>query len=176
MTPEAAPAVADCQSLRSANGGGEILPEAPKPAGRRGLKVGQCYLTPTGVAAQLVGTADGYLVLRSLATDTRFVLPAASPLKPADANGVDARFRPISPSPSEQQAPSRREQPLAPIIDAMLLAGNMTMRGIVREIQRKASAACQGRDLRANVRARLYWLKRRGHSANLDAQGRLCVQ
>lgn len=36
----------------------------------------------------------------------------------------------------------------------------MHMRGIVRELQRKASAACHGRDLRANVRARLYWLRR----------------
>ena len=25
------------------------------------------------------------------------------------------------------------------------------------------SAACHGRDLRANVRARLYWLRKRGH-------------
>ncbi|MBI3553032.1 MAG: hypothetical protein HY077_11005 [Elusimicrobia bacterium] len=58
----------------------------------------------------------------------------------------------------------------------MLLAGDMTMRGIVREIQRKAGSACRGRDLRANVRARLYWLKRRGRLAYRDAQGRLCVR
>ena len=174
--PEAAPTAAGCQSLRLANGEGQILPEAPKPAGRRGLKVGQCYLTPTGVAAQLVGKVDGYLMLRSLATDTRFTLPAACPLKPADGEGVDARFRPPSPSPSEPQARSRREQPLAPLIDAMLLAGNMTMRGIVREIQRKASAACHGRDLRANVRARLYWFRRKGRMAARDVQGRICVR
>ena len=162
MLPEVASAAADCQSLRLANGEGQILPEAPKPAGRRGLKVGQCYLTPTGVAAQLVGKADGYLMMRSLATDTRFTLPVACPLKPADAKDVDTRFQPTSSSPSEPRVPSRREQPLAPIIDAMLLAGGKTMRGIVRELQRKASAACEGRDLRANIRARLYWLRRKG--------------
>jgi hypothetical protein len=147
------------------------------PAVRRGLKVGQCYFTPTGVAAQLVGQVDGYLTLRSLATDTRFMLPAGCPLKPADDIGVEgSRFRPNDSSAVRPRVPSRREQPLAPIIDAMLLAGGKTMRGVVRELQRKASSACQGRDLRANVRARLYWLKRRGHSANLDAQGRLYVQ
>ena len=78
--------------------------------------------------------------------------------------------------PAAAAACAPQPKTLAPIIDAMLLAGNMTMRGIVRELQRRASAACHGRDLRANVRARLYWLKRRGHSASLDAQGRLYVQ
>ena len=163
--PEAAPAVAGCQSIRSTNGESQILPEGAKPARRRGLKVGQCYLTPTGVAAQLVGHADGHLILRSLATDTRFTLPAACPLKLADDQGRGT----LSVSPCEPVAPSRRERPLAPIIDAMLLAGNMTMRGIVRELQRKASAACHGRDLRANVRARLYWLRRKGRLAYRDA-------
>lgn len=37
------------------------------------------------------------------------------------------------------------------------------MRGLLRELRRKASAACRGRDLEANVRARIYWLKKRGY-------------
>ncbi len=44
----------------------------------------------------------------------------------------------------------------------MLLASGHTMRGIVRELKRRASAACRGKDLKANVRARLYWFKRKG--------------
>jgi len=72
--------------------------------------------------------------------------------------------------------PERPTKALAPLIDAMLLTGNMTMRGIVRELQRKASSVCHGRDIRANVRARLYWLKRRGRLADRDAQGRIHVQ
>ncbi|MBI4376145.1 MAG: hypothetical protein HY549_06805 [Elusimicrobia bacterium] len=67
-------------------------------------------------------------------------------------------------------------KPLAPLIDAMLLAGGKTMRGIVREVRRKASAACEGKDLNANVRARMYWFRRKGRSAHRDAQGRLQVR
>ena len=63
---------------------------------------------------------------------------------------------------------------LSPIIDAMLLAGGHTMRGIVWEFRRKASGACRGRDLRANVRARFYWLKRRGYVAERDL--RVCLK
>ena len=44
------------------------------------------------------------------------------------------------------------------------------MRGIVRELQRKASAACRGKDLQANVRARIYWLKRRGCRAGIKGR------
>ena len=58
--------------------------------------------------------------------------------------------------------PVRLNKPIAPLIDAMLLAGGHTMRGIVRELRRKASAACRGKDLKANIRARLYWLRRKG--------------
>ncbi len=66
-------------------------------------------------------------------------------------------------------------RPLAPLIDAMLLAGGHSMRGIVRELRRKASAACRGKDLKANVRARLYWFRRKGLSVRQDVQGRVQV-
>lgn len=75
----------------------------------------------------------------------------------------------VSPDRGPQSKPRRdhaRSKLLAPIIDAMLLAGGHTMRGIVRALRRKASASCHGKDLQANVRARLYWLKKRGcHAA-----------
>jgi hypothetical protein len=57
----------------------------------------------------------------------------------------------------------------------MLLAGGHTMRGILREFRRKASAACHGKDLQANVCARLYWLKRKGYTIDTDELGRLSV-
>lgn len=90
------------------------------------------------------------------------------------ANGERVLRDPAAPVP---QADSRPVQPpqapkaLAPLIDAMLLAGNMTMRGIVREIQRKASSACHGRDLCANVRARVYWLRKRGLEIGINRPG-----
>ena len=46
------------------------------------------------------------------------------------------------------------------------------MRGIVREPKRRASAACRGKDLKANVRARMYWLRRKGYPIKVDEFGR----
>ena len=61
---------------------------------------------------------------------------------------------------------------LAPIIDVLLMTGGMTMLGVVRELRRKASASCRGKDLQANVRARLYWFKRKGCTVDTDELGR----
>ena len=104
------------------------------------------------------------MVLQGLASDNRFVAPAGYPLRPFKREAAAFEARP-SPYLGPQAKPRRGQaqpKPLAPIIDAMLLAGGHTMRGIVRELRRKASAACSGKDLQANVRARLYHLKRRG--------------
>jgi hypothetical protein len=54
----------------------------------------------------------------------------------------------------------------------MLLAGGNTMRGIVRELKRRASAACRGKDLKANVRARMYWFRSKGYTIGSDTLGR----
>lgn len=71
-------------------------------------------------------------------------------------------------NPYQPRGPRSRKEPsspkvLAPLIDAMLLAGGNTMRGIVREVRREAGISCRDKDLKANVRARIYWLKKRGH-------------
>lgn len=55
---------------------------------------------------------------------------------------------------------------VAPVGCPLLLANEHSMRGIVRELKRKASAACRGKDLKANVRARMYWFRRRGCTIN----------
>ena len=57
----------------------------------------------------------------------------------------------------------------------MLLAGGKTMRGMVRELKRKASAVCQGKDLKANVRARICWLRRKGFEVVADGARRLAA-
>ena len=114
-------------------------------------------------------------MLQSLASDNRLCVPTAYPLQPFDQEKAAWEMRPALYSARSQKvkglpAPNK---PLAPIIDAMLLAGGHTMRGIVRELRRKASAACRGKDLKANVRARMHWFRKRGCTIDTDALGRL---
>ena len=134
------------------------------PANR--LKVGSRHLTVTGTPVQVMEVREDAVVLQGLASDNRILVPVGYPLQPFDPEKAawETRHRPYSPRSKKAGASMKPAQarPLAPLIDAMLLAGDKTMRGIVRELKRKANAACHGRDLEANVRARLYWLRKRG--------------
>lgn len=130
---------------------------------------GNRYLTATGAPIQVLEVhADG-IVLQSLASDSRFCLPIGYPLYPfkPDVAAWDMRSNPYAPRSSRRKlAGSSAQKQLAPIIDALLLEGGRTMRGIVREVKRRASLACRGKDVGANVRARIYWLrKRKGQTA-----------
>jgi len=140
-------------------------------------KAGNRYLTVTGAPVQVLEVHDGIMVLQGLASDNRFVAPAGYPLRPFRGEAAAFEARP-SPYLGPQVKPRRGQaqpKPLAPIIDAMLLAGGHTMRGIVRELRRKASAACRGKDLKANVRARMCWVRRKGYTIGNDTLGRLRV-
>ena len=138
-----------------------------------GATIGRTYLTSSGLPVRVARLGDGLIVLQSLASDNRFVAPASYPLEPMKLK--NSAFA-VNPDPYQARGPRLRKEPspqkpLAPIIDGMLLAGGKTMRGMVREVRRKASASCRGKDLQANVRARIYWLRRRGYTIDTDNVG-----
>ena len=127
-------------------------------------RAGERYLTAAGVPVQVLEVHEGTIVLQGLASDNRFVAPVGYPLRPFKGEAAAFEARP-SPYLGPQTKPRRgREQPkpLAPVIDALLLEGGWSMKGLVREVRRRASAACRGRDVGANVRTRMYWMRRRG--------------
>lgn len=144
----------------------------------RGSRVGAEYATASGLPVRIVAVHDGRVELQSLASDNRFYVPASYPLGPMTGPNlaVARRMSPYQARGSIVDAPVRMNKPIAPIIDAMLLAGRHTMRGIVRELRRKASTSCRGKDLRANVRARLYWFRRKGQKVYEDAEGHIHVR
>jgi hypothetical protein len=142
------------------------------------VDVGSRHLTPTGLPVQVAEIqAGGTMVLQSLASDNRIAVPAGYPLLNYRESAFETRGSAYSrrPKRAASGATPRPPKPLAPLIDAMLLAGDKTMRGILRELRRKASAACRGRDLKANVRARLYWFRKKRGRIERDKQGHLKV-
>jgi len=133
----------------------------------RGLRVGGRYLTLTGLPVQVAALRTDGMLLRSLASGNEFEAPAGYELRPIGQGKAALSLKAAAAGRGPDKAgriarPKASAKPLAPLIDALLLAGNMTMRGIVRDVNRKASAACRGRPVAANVRARMYWLRKRG--------------
>jgi hypothetical protein len=132
--------------------------------GAREPQAGAEYATASGLPVRVVAVHDGQVELQSLASDSSFYVPASYLLGPMTGPNlaVARRSYPDQERGPAAAAPVRMNKPLAPIIDAMLLKGGMTMRGIARAVKRKAGAVCRGRDVQANIRARIYWLKKRG--------------
>jgi len=137
-------------------------------------KAGQDYLTASGLPVRLLGREGESMVLQSLQTDNRFFVPATYPLKPLKERPSSLELRPAPYKESTRSTPEERKRPLAPIIDALLMEGGRTMKGLVREVKRRASAACRGKDVAANVRARMYWIRKRvgRESPQIPSQGR----
>jgi hypothetical protein len=121
-------------------------------------------LTQTGVPVRVLHRENDLVAVHSLATDNRITLPQGYQLLPFKAAGAacGARQSPyMGPRVNLRHDPAP-PKPLAPIIDALLLKGGLSMKGIARELHRRASAACRGKDVAANIRARVYWLRKRG--------------
>lgn len=144
----------------------------------RNGEVGQDRLTCSGLPVRIAQASQDAVMLQSLASDNLILVPSGYPLARlrAERAATTARARPYQPRGPRFKKGRGDPKPLAPLIDAMLLAGGMTMRGILRELRRKASAECRGRDLEANVRARLYWFRKKGRRVIRASQGRLQVQ
>lgn len=68
---------------------------------------------------------------------------------------------------------SVRSGSLAALIDPLLLAGRMTVKEIAGELARKAAEAAKGKDLAANVRARMVSYTRKGWQVVKDDEKRV---
>lgn len=122
------------------------------------------HLTQSGVPVRILHGENETMAVHSLVTDNRFALPQGyqfRPFKQAES-AFKMRQSPYLGPKSRAHRKPIAPKPLAPTIDALLLKGGLTMRGLVREVKRRASSACRGKDVRANIRARMYWLKKRG--------------
>lgn len=68
---------------------------------------------------------------------------------------------------------SLRPGSLAALIDPLLLAGGMTVKEIAAELASKAADAAKGKDLAANVRARMVSYTRKGWQVVKDDEKRV---
>ena len=141
-------------------------------------KAGNRYLTVTGAPVQVLEVHEGIMVLQSLASDNRLCVPTGYPLQPFDQGKAawEMRLSPYTARSKKVKGRAAQNKPLAPLIDAMLLAGGKTMRGMIRELNRGASAACKGKNVGANIRARQHWLMKAGRKIFKDRHGRIQVK
>ncbi|MBI4657135.1 MAG: hypothetical protein HY746_10395 [Elusimicrobia bacterium] len=134
------------------------------------LKAGKDYLTQSGLSVRVISFNNGNIILQGLASDNLFIVPVTytlSSFRKAKSD-ITIRSNPYSKRIKRFEKLGGQPKPLSPIIDALLLEGGRTMRGLVRDVKRRASSACKGKDVKANIRARIYWFKRKGFQVKIQ--------
>jgi len=126
-------------------------------------KIGKNYITETGLPVKIITLKNDGIILQSLTTDNRFIVPSKYPLYYFNHKKPVTNIRPepyILPS-ERIKSKNLNKKPLSAIIDKLFLTGKYTMKGLIREVKRRASSQCKGKDVAANIRARIYWMKKK---------------
>ena len=83
--------------------------------------------------------------------------------------------KPVAKASTPKPQEAKKAGSLAAIIDQMLLAGGSTTQEIAAELAKKGGDAAKGKDLAANVRARMVSYTRKGWTVEKDDQKRVKV-
>ncbi|MFA5160909.1 MAG: hypothetical protein WC421_01575 [Elusimicrobiales bacterium] len=166
----------------------------------RDAKVGHKYLTQKGTAATMTGHKDGKIVM-TLASGIVFRCGPDYELKPVNCADGKAHNPKAGQKDNAAQtgkaakvvtAPEQKNTDggndigataakpphgvsLASIIDPFLLSGGHTVGDIAIEVRNKAGNAAQGKDVEANVRARMVTYTRKGWRVVKDENKRVKV-
>ncbi|MFA5161848.1 MAG: hypothetical protein WC421_06345 [Elusimicrobiales bacterium] len=125
-------------------------------------EIGKKYITRTGIPVTVVSVKDGKISLKSATTGSVIRVNGDYELKPI--NDPQPSHTPKSGKKTAPSGKSGAQKPasLAAIIDPILLDGGHTVKEIAAELGQKAGENAKGKDLEANVRARLVSYKRKG--------------
>lgn len=129
-------------------------------------EVGKRYLSKTGVPVTVTERRGDKTVLRVDVSGNKVEVAKDYPLFPYKESKVSKESKALVNSNGKKGR--QREGSLAAIIDPMLFAGTKTVKEIAAELAKKAGASAKGKDLEANVRARMVCYKRKGYCIEKD--------
>jgi len=142
-------------------------------------KVGEMYLSRTGIPVTMVGPKNGKFLIKLKTTGTFTMVNGDYELKPYEEKGVGKDSKLLlkvnGKGKAEGKAKAKKEGSLAAIIDPFLLAGGKTVAEITVELAKKAGEAGKGKDLAANIRARMVSYTRKGWQVLKDDKKRVKV-
>jgi hypothetical protein len=138
-------------------------------------KVGEMYLSRTGIPVTVMGPKNGKILIKLKTTGTFTMVNADYELKPYEEKGVGKDSKVLLKVNGKGKPKAKNGGSLASMIDPMLLAGGMTTHEIAATLAKKAGEAAKGKDLNANVRARLVSYTRKGWQVVKDDKKRVKV-
>ena len=124
-------------------------------------EVGQKYLSKKGVPVTVMSMKGDKVVLRVEVSGNKVEVAKNYELLPYKESKVSKEAKLLADS-NGRKIGARREGSLAVIIDPMLFTGGKTIQEMADVVAKKAGQAAKGKDLQANVRARMVTFRRKG--------------
>ena len=142
-------------------------------------KAGVKYLSKTGIPVTVTGSKNGKFLIKletngtTVAVNAEYELtPLAKPAVSKEAN-LPAKDKGKTKLEVKTVAPAAKS--LSALIDPMLLSGGHTVKEIAAELLKKAGEMAKGKNLEANVRARMVSYTRKGWQVVKDDKKRVKV-
>jgi len=141
-------------------------------------KSGGKYLSKTRIPVTVIGTRNGKVLLRLETTGTTIAVNGEYELKPlteAHVNKDEARSSTERRKVKAEVKAAVASTSLSAHIDPLLLAGGHTVKEIATEVHKHAPELAKGKDVEANVRARMVAYTRKGCQITKDTNKRVKV-
>ena len=137
-------------------------------------EVGQKYLSKKGVPITVMGMKGDKVVLRVEVSGNKVEVAKNYELLPYKESKVSKESKLLVNS-NGKKGNERHEGSLAEIIDPMLFAGGETIQEMADVVAKKAGQAAKGKDMQANVRARMVTFRRKGWRVEKDEKKHIKV-
>ena len=135
-------------------------------------EVGKRYLSKTGVPVTMMGLKGDKVILRVEVSGNKVDVAKSYELRPYAESKINKESKLLMNSNGKKG--KHREGSLAAIIDP-LFDGTKTIQEIADIVAKKAGTAAKGRDMQANVRARMVTFRRQGLRVEKDEKKRIMV-
>ncbi|MCG3204315.1 MAG: hypothetical protein KCHDKBKB_01030 [Elusimicrobia bacterium] len=122
--------------------------------------IGEKYLSKKGTPVTVVGHKGDKIILKVAGSDNEVPVATDYELKPYDKSNVSKEARQLEQSTQTGRKP--RGESVATMIDPLLFAGGKTVKEIAELVTKKAGELAKGKDMEANVRARMVTHSRKG--------------
>lgn len=125
--------------------------------------IGNTYHSPKGALVTVAALKERRIVLKINETNTEVLVSKSYPLRQCSAVASHLRIEATKPDSVDLvRHEKKRPIQLSSLIDPLLLEGKRSNREIVVALRKRLGEFSDGKDLAANVRARIYHLKRKG--------------
>ena len=125
-------------------------------------KVGQKYLSKKGTPVTVVGHKGDKVVVRIGGSENDIEVAKSYELKPYKESNISKETKTLGRANQTNGSGKPKRPSLSAVIDPMLFAGGKTAKEIAELAIKRAADLAKGKDVEANVRARMVSFSRKG--------------